>query len=239
VVAELEAIGRAIAFAEDTGCALHIVHVSSGRGVALVTEARLRGVDVTCETCTHYLVLTDEDVEALGAVAKCAPPIRGRDEQERLWEQVRGGALSFVTSDHSPSEPALKAGTFGDAWGGIAGAQSTLELLLTHGHHERALALETVARLTAGGAAERFGMVRKGRLEVGADADLAFVDLDAERTLRAEDLRYRHKLSPYVGRRVRGRVVRTLLRGAEAYPERRAQPRLLTPETARERTPVR
>jgi allantoinase len=230
VIAELEAIQRVIAFAAETGCALHIVHVSSGRGVALVTEARLRGVDVTCETCPHYLVLTPADVEALGAVAKCAPPVRERAEQERLWEQVRGGAVHFVTSDHSPSEPSLKSGAFGAAWGGIAGCQSTLELLLTEGE---ALALETIARLTSTGAADRFGMPRKGRIEPGADADLALVDLDAAYTLRAEDLLYRHKISPYVGRRLRGRVVRTLLRGADPAP---GTGRLLTPES--ERIPV-
>jgi allantoinase len=229
VVAELEAINRAITFAEDTGCALHIVHVSSGRGVAMVTDARLRGVDVTCETCPHYLCLSEADVEAIGAVAKCAPPVRDATEQERLWEQVRGGAVHMLTSDHSPSEPSLKAGAFGDAWGGIAGAQTTLTLLLTDGHHERALALETVARLTSAGAAERFQMTSKGRIEPGADADLALVDLAAEHTLRAEDLEYRHKLSPYVGRRLRARVTQTLLRGAEAYPRPQAAPRLLTP----------
>ena len=233
VIAELEAIARVIAFAADTNCRLHIVHVSSGRGVALVTEARLRGVDVTCETCPHYLVLTPADVEALGAVAKCAPPVRAADEQQRLWEQVRGGAVHFVTSDHSPSEPSLKAGEFGAAWGGIASCQSTFELLLSEGHHERALALETVARLTSAGAAERFGMPRKGRIEPGADADLALVDLAAEYTLRGEDLLYRHPISPYVGRRLHGRVVRTLLRGADPAP---GTGRLLTPET--ERIPV-
>src|SRR3954454_3016312 len=177
MIAELEAIGRVIAFAAETGCRLHIVHVSSGRGVALVTEARLRGVDVTCETCPHYLSLSPADVEALGAVAKCAPPVRGDEERERLWEQVRGGAVHFVTSDHSPSDPELKAGAFGDAWGGIAGCQTTLTLLLTEGHRERALALETVARLTSTGAADRFRQPRKGRIAPGADADLELVDL--------------------------------------------------------------
>jgi allantoinase len=228
VIAELEAIGRVIAFAAETGCRLHIVHVSSGRGVALVTEARLRGVDVTCETCPHYLLLSPADVEALGAVAKCAPPVRAAEEQDRLWEQVRGGAVHFVTSDHSPSEPSLKAGAFGDAWGGIASCPSTFELLLSEGHHARALALETVARLASAGAAERFGMPRKGRIEPGADADLALVDLSAQYTLRAEDLLYRHPISPYIGRRLRGRVVRTLLRGADPAP---GAGRLLTPET--------
>jgi allantoinase len=233
LIAELEAIARAIAFAEDTGCALHIVHVSSGRGVALVTDARLRGVDVTCETCPHYLALTPADIEALGAVAKCAPPVRERDEQERLWEQVRGGAVHFVTSDHSPCNPELKAGTFGDAWGGIAGCQTTFTLLLTEGHHERALALETVARLTSTGAADRFRQPRKGRIEIGADADLALVDLQAEYVLQPDDLLYRHRISPWIGRRLRGRVVRTLLRGGEPAA---GAGRLLTPES--ERIPV-
>ena len=111
IVAELEAIGRAITFAEATGCALHIVHVSSGRGVALVAEARARGVDVSCETCAHYLVLTEEDVEWLGAVAKCAPPLRPQAEQDALWGQIAAGTLPIVTSDHSPAPPEMKAGT--------------------------------------------------------------------------------------------------------------------------------
>src|SRR5687768_8517595 len=88
VVAELEAIERAILFSEETGCRLHIVHVSTGRGVALVTEAKARGVDVSCETCPHYLVLTDDDVERLGEVAKCAPPLRPKGEQDELWGQL-------------------------------------------------------------------------------------------------------------------------------------------------------
>ena len=91
VEAELRAIARALALAEETGCALHVVHVSSGRGVRLVAEARARGVDVTCETCPHYLVLDAEDAEALGAVAKCAPPLRGRADREELWAELRAG----------------------------------------------------------------------------------------------------------------------------------------------------
>ena len=219
LIAELEAIGRAIAFAAETGCALHVVHVSHARGVDLIAEARSRGVDVTCETCPHYLVLTPEDVARLGPVAKCAPPIR---HDPGLWERLDD--LQMVTSDHSPCPPELKDKPFGDAWGGIAGAQTTRTLLA-------GLDPPTLARLTAAGAAERFGLPRKGRIAVGADADLALLE-PAEHTLRAADLRYRHKLSPYIGRRLRARVVRTLLRGREAFPEPRAQPRLLTPEAA-------
>ena len=91
VVAETEAIGRALALAAETGCALHVVHVSSGAGVALVAEARARGVDVSCETCPHYLVLDEDDAERIGAVAKCAPPLRPRAELEALWEALEDG----------------------------------------------------------------------------------------------------------------------------------------------------
>src|SRR5918995_3435478 len=99
VVAEVEAIARAIVLAEETGCSLHVVHVSTGRGVALVAAARARGVNVTCETCPHYLLFTDEDAEALGAVAKCAPPLRPESEREALWRAVAGfvaGRLRFA-----------------------------------------------------------------------------------------------------------------------------------------------
>jgi allantoinase len=220
VVAELEAIERAILFAEETGCSLHVVHVSTGRGVALVAEARARGADVTCETCTHYLTLTDEDAEALGAVAKCAPPLRPRKDLEELWEQVSAGNAGFVTSDHSPCPPEMKAGDdVFRAWGGINGCQSMLNVMLDAGHHERGLPLEEISALTSGKVARRFGFSDKGRLEVGADADLALVDLGSRFTLREADLLYRHKMSPFAGRKFRGNVVRTLVRGATVFRE--------------------
>ncbi|MDQ3705337.1 MAG: allantoinase [Chloroflexota bacterium] len=219
VVAELEAITRAITFAGDTSCRLHIVHVSSGRGVSLVAEAQSRGVDVSCETCPHYLVLTEEDVERLGAVAKCAPPVRSRQEQDELWAHIYAGTLPMVASDHSPAPAGMKSSdNFFQVWGGISGCQSLLQLLLTEGHAGRDLPFTTIASLTAGYPAQRFGVSpRKGRIEVGADADLALVDLSGSHVLLAEDLLYRHKHSPYVGRTLRGRVVRTLVRGKTVW----------------------
>jgi allantoinase len=218
VVAELEAIGRAILFGEETGCSLHVVHVSTGRGVALVTEARARGVDVTCETCAHYLVLTEEDAEALGAVAKCAPPLRPKEDLESLWNHLRTGNVEFVTSDHSPCPPDMKAGEdMFRAWGGIAGCQSLMNVMLDEGHHRRGLPLGEITALLSARVAGRFGFAEKGRLEVGRDADLALVDLGAISTLRRQDLFYRHKASPYVGRALRGRVVRTLVRGTTVF----------------------
>ncbi len=235
VVAELEAIARAITFAEDTGCRLHVAHVSTGRGVALVAAARTRGVDVSCETCPHYLVLTDDDLEALGAVAKCAPPLRPRAEVEALWGALFAGDLPMVASDHSPAPADLKTGDdFFKVWGGVSGCQSTLQLLLTEGYERRGLPLETIAAVTSGYVAARFGLApAKGGLAAGADADLALVDLTQSAVLRDDDLCYRHRHSPYVGRQLRGRVARTLVRGVTVYRDGKvvSEPigRLLTP----------
>jgi allantoinase len=130
----------------------------------------------------------------------------------------------------------MKAGAFGDAWGGIAGAQSTLELLLDEGHHRRGVGLGTLAKLSSAAPAERFGLAAKGRLAPGADADLALVDLRAERTLARRDLHDRHRASPYAGRTLRGRVVRTLVRGTTVFRDGRIvapgpHGRLLRPTT--------
>ncbi len=206
VVAELEAIARAIVLAEDTGCSLHVVHVSTGRGVRLVTAARARGVDVTCETCPHYLLLDEDDLESLGAVAKCAPPLRCRADLDDLRSELAAGSIDLLASDHSPAPASLKEGDDAFAvWGGISGCQSLLPIVLSEGFPPELVAARPAAR---------FRLPGKGRLEPGADADLVLADLSAEVRLRAEDLRYRHRQSPYVGRPLRARIVTTLLRGA-------------------------
>ncbi len=208
VIAELEAIKRALFFAAETGCALHVVHVSTARGVELVSEARVAGVDASCETCPHYLLLTEDDAERLGTVAKCAPPLRAPADRAGLWDLVERGLLPIVASDHSPSPPELKSGDFLSAWGGIAGCQSTRGLLLAEG-----LAATVVAAVTAANPAERFRLAGKGEVATGRDADLAIVDLAEEWALQASELRYRNALSAHVGSPMRGRVVRTIVRG--------------------------
>jgi allantoinase len=221
VAAELDAIRRAIAISGETGCALHIVHVSSGEGVALVVEAQKAGVDVTCETCPHYLALTEEDVLKLGAVAKCAPPLRTSAVQAELWRHVAAGHVTTIGSDHSPAPPEMKLDiNFFKVWGGISGAQHTLPLLLTEGHVQREIALPLLARMLSFNVAERFHLpARKGAIKIGGDADLALVDLKAEFTVELGDLFYKHKQSPYVGRKLRGEIQRTLLRGRTVFKD--------------------
>jgi allantoinase len=218
MAAELEAIARALEIARATGARLHLVHVSSGRGVVLAREARSTGVDVSIETCPHYLWFTADDLARLGTLVKCAPPLRNADEQDALWATLLDGSVDIVASDHSPSEPSMKQCAFGAAWGGIAGVQSTLPVLLDRGHHARHLPLSRIGALLAGNPAERFRIARKGVLQVGYDADIALVDLGAESSLRAEELLQRHPLSPYVGETFRGAVRRTL-RGGETIVE--------------------
>lgn len=214
VAAEVEAIRVATSMAGEMEAKLHIVHVSSGSGVAAALEARARGVDVSIETCPHYLFFTEEDMERIGAAAKCAPPLRDASEREALWARVLDGSVSIIGSDHSPAPPEMKTGDdFFRIWGGIAGVQATLAVLLEAGHHKRGLTLESIAQLLSTNPAQRFGIRNKGRIEVGMDADLALVRVAEPFVMEAESLLQRHRLSPYIGRRLRGKVERTLVRG--------------------------
>lgn len=218
VAAELEAIGRAIDLARETGAKLHIVHVSSGSGVARAAEARAGGVDVSVETCPHYLFFTEEDLESIGVAVKCAPPLRHGDEHAMLWGEVLDGRVDIVASDHSPSDPSLKkAGDFRTSWGGVAGVQSTLAVLLERGLDGRRLRFEQISALIAANPASRFRIPLKGRLEPGHDADLMLLDPSRSYTLDAAQLLQRHKTSPYLGLEFLGVVVRTIRRGETIF----------------------
>ena len=220
--AESEAIASAIELAAVTGCPLHIVHVSTARGVQLVAAARARGQDVSCEVTAHHLLLTEDDAAELGAAAKCAPPLRSAAELAALWQRVSEDETLFVVSDHSPAPPELKLGDdFFAIWGGIAGIQSTVELMVSESLTGGRLAVAQLPRVLAAAAAHRFRLAEKGALAPGMDADLTLIETGAERVLSRDELLDRHRFSPYVGRTLSARVRATYLRGDLIYRDGR------------------
>ena len=222
ILAETEAIARALHIAEEAGAKLHVVHVSTGQGVELVASARARGVDVTCETCPHYLHFTAADAERVGIWLKCAPPVRGAAERAALRTALRAGEVHLVASDHSPAPADLKQGrNWLEAWGGVAGIQSTLTSLLEL-EAQGEIDLAAIARAAAAAPAARFGLMSKGALEPGRDADVTLVRREPEpRPLTSDRLLHRHPISPYVGERFSWSVVRTLLRGETLWADGR------------------
>lgn len=206
-VAELEAIQKALLFAQETGAELHVVHVSLERGVRLVREAAARGVRASCETCPHYLYFSEDDLLRFGAALKCAPPLRSEGERSALLGALHD--IDLVASDHSPAPPELKTSAdFFEVWGGVSGVQATLGVLLKLG-----VSPERIAALTAEGPVRRFGLTRKGRLAPGCDADFALVDLGGTTTLDDETLLTRYKDGAYRGETLEGCVRATYLRG--------------------------
>lgn len=219
IISEIEAVRRLISYAEATGCKVHVVHASSRKVVEVIEEAKKKGVDITVETCAHYLALTVKDLEEKGGLAKCAPPLRDQDEVEDLWNAVLNGEVDMIASDHSPAPASMKTVTdnYFEGWGGISGAQSTLNVLLTEGYVKRKLPLEKIASLMAANPAKVFGLENKGHIAVGFDADLAIVNLNESFTLKNEDLYYRHQHSPYVGKTFEGNVKITIVNGQVVY----------------------
>ncbi len=220
IAAEVAAVRQALGYAQETGCKLHFVHISSAEAVQLIGEARAEGMDVTLETCPHYLALTDDDLAKIGAAAKCAPPLRSQQQQEQLWQCIASGKIDMITSDHSPCPSELKteAANIFDAWGGISGAQHSLELMLEEGHLRRELPLSLITRLLSLEPARRFGLLpHKGEVRIGTDADLVLVNLQAGYRIEQDHLYYRHRHSPYIGRELHCRVEQTISRGRVVY----------------------
>lgn len=218
VVSELEAIRKVILFARDTGCRVHIVHVACWEGVEEITRARQEGIDITCETCTHYLHFEVNELDSIGAVAKCSPPIRDKANRERLWDKIFAGEIDYVTSDHSPCTPDLKdTDNVFEAWGGIAGVQNNVDILYDEGVQKRGMSLKQFADIIAHKPAQRFDLTSKGAIAVGRDADFVFIKGNAPYTLKTEDLAYRNQMSPYVGYKIGAQVARTILRGRTVY----------------------
>jgi allantoinase len=212
------AIEMMIDLSERTGCRVHIVHLSSASALPIIAAAKRDGVRLTVETCPHYLTFTAEDVPAGETQYKCCPPIRERDNRERLWRGLREGIIDMVVSDHSPCTPALKkreSGDFMDAWGGIAGLQFGLSAIWTEARARGFSLVDVVRWMSARTAALARVDDRKGSIAVGKDADFVVFDPEATFEVTADRVKHRHALTPYAGRTLFGVVQKTFLRGEE------------------------
>ncbi|MGQ3477617.1 allantoinase [Paenibacillus sp. TY11] len=202
IIAEVEAVERAIYYAEITGCPLHFVHISSAQAIDKIEQAKQKGMNITVETCPHYLLFNHEQLRELGAIAKCAPPLRKKEEQQKLIALLIENKFDMISSDHSPCPYELKNPkhhNLFEAWGGISGGQFTLlsmiQLALKHN-----IPFENVAHWTASAPAKRFRISdRKGKIAEGADADLAIVTLNESHLVTEENYYAKHKQSLYIG----------------------------------------
>jgi len=182
--------------------------------------ARAAGLPVSVETCPHYLYLEAEKIPDGGTICKCAPPIRGRVNREQLWQGLRDGIIDLVVTDHSPCPPEMKRvgeGNFLNAWGGIASLSIALPVMWTEASR-RGFTLSDLARWMAQQPARLAGCgARKGQIAAGYDADLVVFDPEAEFTVTEDRLHHRHRVSPYLGERLRGIVQQTYLRGTVVF----------------------
>ena len=220
---EVEAIRLLIQLAEEFQTPIHIVHLSSAEALPLIADARQRGLPITIETCPHYLWFAAEEILDGATEYKCAPPIRSVQNREALWQALTTGLIDFIATDHSPCPPAMKhrdEGRFDLAWGGIASLGLAISIIWT-GLLERNFNLETslnhIAEWLAAAPARLASLHTKGAFRPGADADFAIFDPDLLWTIPKSDLNFRHKISPYLGANLRGRILETWLRGERIY----------------------
>ncbi|MFW6679622.1 allantoinase AllB [Lacrimispora sp. AGF001] len=222
VVAEMVATVDVIELAKATGCKAHICHVSSPDVAQKIKEAQQEGYDITAETCSHYLSMTDEDVIKNGPLFKCAPPLRSQEEVDRLWTYVEDGTFSGIASDHSPCSYdekfkeilGNKIETPFDVWGGISGIQSGFQVSFHEGCVKRGISPSILANAMAKKPAEAFGIYgKKGDIRTGFDADFIIVDADKEWEITEDSLLYVNKISAFVGMKGKGLPVCTIVRG--------------------------
>jgi len=199
---------------------IHIVHLSSDEALNIIREAKKKGLNFTAETCPHYLTIAAENIPDGKTIFKCCPPIRDENNRQHLWQAIKEGIISFIVSDHSPCTPQLKEIDSGDlekAWGGISALQFGLPLIWTEAKRQ-GLALVDIARLMSFETAKFAGLDdRKGQITVGYDADLVVFDENENFQISNDIIKHRHKITPYVGREVSGKIKTTYVRGHKVF----------------------
>jgi len=223
---EQGAIELLIRLCRETGCPIHIVHLAAASCLPTLQKARSEGLPITVETCPHYLAFDSSQIQRAQTQYKCCPPIRDKANQDGLWQGLKDGIIDLVATDHSPCVPELKSkggGDFMKAWGGIASLQLALPVMWTHGQ-ARGFEMTDIVRWMSYEPAKLAGFQqRKGQLNPGFDADFVVFDPDAEWTVTSEELQMRHPSTPFLGMRLKGRVLATFLRGEKIFEDGKFQ----------------
>jgi len=213
-VVAIEAVSRAAILAEWTGARIHILHISSAEELRPLREAKARGVDITGETCPHYLLLSADDYHAMAGIIRVNPPVREKRNQEPLWQALTDGTIDLIATDHAPHTPEEK--TRNDIWAvdcGFPGVETQMPLMLNEVNNGR-MSISDYVRKSAFNPAKTFGLYPdKGAIAPGSDADIALVDLARDHVIADAALQSRSKISPWNGRRIKGLPVHTLVRG--------------------------
>ena len=221
--AENDAIDLMIRLSREFGTRVHIVHLSSADAVAMIREAKASGVQISAETCPHYLHFAAEAIPSGATEFKCCPPIRESSNRELLWAGLADGTIGIVVSDHSPCPASMKlrdTGDFLSAWGGIASLQLRLPVMWTE-TSGRGFSLIDLTRWLCSGPARQVGLQeRKGLIATGFDADLVIWNPEQTFNVDSSALLHRHKISPYTGETLSGVVQKTFLRGRKIYDGR-------------------
>jgi len=203
---------------------IHIVHLSSDQALDIIRKAKQKGLNFSAETCPHYLTLAAESIPDGKTLYKCCPPIREESNRQNLWRAIKDGTISFIVSDHSPCTPQLKAIDSGDlekAWGGISALQFGLPLIWTEAIKQN-ISLAEISRLMSWETAKFAGMdKRKGKIALAMDADLIVFDDQKSYSISSDMIKHRHKISPYVGTRVQGKIEKTYVRGQLVFNDDR------------------
>lgn len=233
-LAEKAAIQLGIAFSEETDARYHVVHMSTGIGARLIGEGKKRGLKVTSEVCPHYLVLNaPEAMTEYGAMAKIAPPLRTKQDNVELWEGLANGSVDFVATDHAPYkilenkdnddadvEKDLPGMTIWTAFPGIPGSETMVNIIVSEGYNKGRLTLSRLVDVLSKNAAIHYGLYpKKGVMAIGSDADLTVVDLEKEWAIDVNKSFMKNKYSPLAGMKLKGKAVKTIIRGTLVYSE--------------------
>ena len=216
---EDDAVDLLISLCEEFNSPVHIVHLSSANNIEKIKAAKAKGLPLTVETCPQYLYYNAEDIPDSNTLFKCAPPIREKENNEKLWKALKDGIIDFIVTDHSPATPELKkieSGNLREAWGGIASIQFSLPVVWTKAK-ERGFTVEDMSRLMSSNVAAFIGEGKKGKIKTGYDADLVVWNPEQKFVVEKQNIHYRHKISPYVGEELYGVVKQTYVSGKKVF----------------------